>query len=643
MKQQNFLVRALTLGAVMLTGGLRTAAAGDDIVLYARNAVTVSGAWSRVTDASAAGGARMANTDAGAAKLSTALASPASYFDVSFTPQTGVAYHLWIRGQAQNNSWTNDSVFVQFSGSVTASGSAVYRIGSTSATIYSLEAYSGAGESGWGWEDNGYGQGVLGPAIYFNSTSQTIRIQAREDGLSIDQIVLSPVTYATTPPGLAKNDTTILPENTGSTTTAPTGGSSSAVSWINPVNTSASGGTLKKTSGCGDCYDAGAVSQQQLSSGSVSFSVPTGQKLFVGLSHDTSASTSYNIDYAFKFTGASGWEIRESNVYRKEGTFSSSDVFSITDDGATIRYYRNGSLLYTSLVSVPGALVLDTSMSTVGATVSSASVSGSTTTVNPPPPPPPTSGGSQLRVLQWNTHHGGYGTDGVYSPNRIATWVQTMNPDVVMFNEIEKNDSWGNQDQPEVYKALLQQKTGVIWYYIFAQEFGQWSANGKGNLILSRYPIKFSDRYELVHNADRSIAEAEISVNGIPVTFVLTHLDPYDATLRLTQATEVTNWAVVQPENRILTGDMNAWPDQTSIAHYDTLYYDSWVVAAASGTAIAFSGNNGETKSGRIDYIFYSKTSTNLFVKSSQVYDTRDANGVMPSDHRPVLTTFEVR
>jgi hypothetical protein len=29
-------------------------------------------------------------------------------------------------------------------------------------------------------------------------------------------------------------------------------------------------------------------------------------------------------------------------------------------------------------------------------------------------------------------------------------------------------------------------------------------------------------------------------------------------------------------------------------------------------------------------------------VKSSQVYDTRASNGVMPSDHRPVLTVFMV-
>jgi endonuclease/exonuclease/phosphatase family metal-dependent hydrolase len=87
---------------------------------------------------------------------------------------------------------------------------------------------------------------------------------------------------------------------------------------------------------------------------------------------------------------------------------------------------------------------------------------------------------------------------------------------------------------------------------------------------------------------------------------------------------------------------MNAWPDQTSIAQLNKYFNDSWAVAASKGTAVAFSGNTGETKKGRIDYIYSSK-GANLSVKSSQVYDTRDSNGVMPSDHRPVLTTFIVQ
>jgi endonuclease/exonuclease/phosphatase family metal-dependent hydrolase len=257
--------------------------------------------------------------------------------------------------------------------------------------------------------------------------------------------------------------------------------------------------------------------------------------------------------------------------------------------------------------------------------------------------PSATPTGKLLRVLQWNTHHGGFGTDGVYSPDRIASWATSFAPDVIMFNEIEKNDYWGNQDQPEVYKALLEQKTGKTWYYVFAQEFGQWSSNGKGNLILSTYPLTAIDRYELTHNYDRSVALAQIYVNGRNVTLMSTHLDPYDATLRLTQATELVGWAWGQAENRIIAGDLNAWPDQTSIAKMNETYNDTWTLAVAASTAATFPGNNGETMKGRIDYIYASKNSSNLVVRSAQVYDTRDAYGYTPSDHRPVLTVFEVR
>jgi endonuclease/exonuclease/phosphatase family metal-dependent hydrolase len=271
--------------------------------------------------------------------------------------------------------------------------------------------------------------------------------------------------------------------------------------------------------------------------------------------------------------------------------------------------------------------------------------STTTTTTTPPPSSETTSGStssSTLRVLQWNTHHGGYGTDGRYDTNRLASWIVKMNPDVVLLNEIEKYTGWGNQNQPEVYKNLLQSKTGRTWYYIFAQEYGDWSSNGKGNLILSRVPFKFTDRKELVHNGDRSVAEGAISWNGKTITLISTHLDPDSQSLRLAQATEVTSWAASEPENRIIAGDMNAWPDQSSIAQFGKYYNDSWAVAVSKGTATAFSGNTGETKKGRIDYIFYSRQSSALSVKSSQVYDTRDSNGYMPSDHRPVLTVFYV-
>ena len=199
-----------------------------EIALHARNASTVVGNWRVTNDATAAGGARVWNPDAGTAKLTVASAAPASYFDLSFTAEAGRAYRLWVRGQAERDAWVNDSVFVQFSGSVNQYGAPVFRIGSTDATVVSIEEGSGMGLSGWGWQDNGYGG--PGPLVYFAvSGPQTIRIQQREDGISIDQIVLSPVTFLNTAPGASKNDTRIY---SASASPPPPGGGGSTATEI---------------------------------------------------------------------------------------------------------------------------------------------------------------------------------------------------------------------------------------------------------------------------------------------------------------------------------------------------------------------------------------------------------------------------
>jgi hypothetical protein len=182
-----------------------------DVILHAADAEARSGGWVVEADSSAAGDRRIRHPDAGTAKLVDALAQPSNYFELPFDAEAGVPYRLWVRSKADRNHWGNDSVFVQFDQAVTSTGSAQFRIGTTSATTVNLEECSGCGLSGWGWEDNGWGRGVLGPPIYFQTSGrQRLRIQTREDGLSIDQVVLSPQRYLTTSPGALKNDTTIL-------------------------------------------------------------------------------------------------------------------------------------------------------------------------------------------------------------------------------------------------------------------------------------------------------------------------------------------------------------------------------------------------------------------------------------------------
>jgi hypothetical protein len=188
----------------------------SDIVLYAADSTVKRGNWSVVEDTTAAGGRRLSNPDFGVAKINTPLANPVHYFELSFQAAAAVPYRLWIRGKADNNSPYNDSFYVQFSDSVTINRTANLRIGTTDATVINLEEYMDYGLQDWGWQDNGWGVNVLGSLVQFQSTgTHTLRIQVREDGFSIDQVVLSPLNYLLVSPGSLKNDTRILPKNSG--------------------------------------------------------------------------------------------------------------------------------------------------------------------------------------------------------------------------------------------------------------------------------------------------------------------------------------------------------------------------------------------------------------------------------------------
>ncbi len=178
-----------------------------EVVVYGAQATRIAGNYRVVADAAAAGGYALANPNKNAAKVLTAVANPASFAEFTFFAEANRPYHLWVRGRADYNDYSNDSAFVQFDGVARA------RIGTTSSLTVNLEDGTSAGVKGYGWQDDGYGIGVLGTAVTFERTGlQTIRVQPREDGYVIDQIVLSPAKYLTSSPGALKSDTTVLPQ-----------------------------------------------------------------------------------------------------------------------------------------------------------------------------------------------------------------------------------------------------------------------------------------------------------------------------------------------------------------------------------------------------------------------------------------------
>ncbi len=181
-----------------------------DIVLTAADVRVIRGNWARISSTTGAGGQLMSSTDHGWSLPDAPLAKPADYFEAPFMAAANTSYHVWLRLRAAGNSKYNDSVWVQYTGAVNGQGAPLWRVGTTSAQVVNLEACSGCGVSGWGWQDRAYWVSAT-PVRFEAAGPQTIRVQTRQDGVQVDQIVLSPVKFFSTAPGAPTNDGTVFP------------------------------------------------------------------------------------------------------------------------------------------------------------------------------------------------------------------------------------------------------------------------------------------------------------------------------------------------------------------------------------------------------------------------------------------------
>jgi endonuclease/exonuclease/phosphatase family metal-dependent hydrolase len=645
---------AMMAGAIVCSGG--ATASAQDIVLNAASGTRV-GKWVVQSDSGAATGKVMRHPDAGAAKITTALASPSNYFELTFQAEAGKAYRLWLRGKAEDNYWGNDSVFVQFSGSVTSSGSGTQRIGTTSASEVNLEECSGCGLKGWKWQDNGWGVGILGPKIYFSSTgTQKMRVQTREDGLSIDQIILSPSTYmseapdASSAPTATVTDAVIKPSalsaRAGKWTISndssaidgvvvrhPDGGAAKiTTAYSSPANYfeatfSAVAGVPYRIWLHGRAEDNGWDNDSVFVQFSGSVTSSGSAKYRIG----TTSATEVNLEKC-SGCGLSGWDWRDNSW----GTTTGPLIYFATTGTQKIRVQtREDGLSIDRIILSPSTYLKSEP------TISGPAPSAPAPAPEPDPDPAPSSSsGTIVKLLDWNIHHG-VGTDGDYDLSRFVDWIVKAGANVVSLNEVEKYTGWGNEDQPARFASMLKSRTGKTWYYNFAQRYG--GTNGQGNLLLSTFPLESSTDYELSY--DRSVAHIAIVVNGIRLNIFSTHLDADYASRRTTQMKQLIAWAGSNfGEQRIMAGDFNAWPGATEIDVMEADYDDMWAVAQAHDLDVAYSGNTaGNTRNSRIDYIWRSERASRVFLQQMRVFDTRDSSGVMPSDHRPIMATFEVR
>jgi len=170
------------------------------------------GSWSHASDATSPGGVKLATSDVGFAQLNNPLASPSEYVDVSVPVVGSVPYTIWLRLKAKANSKLNDAVWVQFS-NARVNGAAAYPIQTTSGLLVNLATDSTATSlNNWGWQNTAYWLSQPTTVTFPATGTQTLRIQIREDGVELDQIVLSPSNYLNSSPGKLTNDTTIVPK-----------------------------------------------------------------------------------------------------------------------------------------------------------------------------------------------------------------------------------------------------------------------------------------------------------------------------------------------------------------------------------------------------------------------------------------------
>ena len=230
-------------------------------------------------------------------------------------------------------------------------------------------------------------------------------------------------------------------------------------------------------------------------------------------------------------------------------------------------------------------------------------------------------------MLHWNVHHG-IGTDGVMDLDRIARWIALSGANLVSLNEVD--EAW----MAETIHAQLQAYTGQQWYSAFS---------GRGNHVLTRLAVNTASICTYNAGAGRHAPHVSTYANGRTINFWSAHLAVDSAGERMSEVYALQGCASGWSEARIIAADYNM---QASSAEYGAAasgYSDAWVAARNAGVTINYPGNcDGCTRNSRIDYVFASHGASFLALRSAEVLDTRDGQGAMPSDHKPLLVTYDV-
>ncbi|NOT59143.1 MAG: BACON domain-containing protein, partial [Acidobacteria bacterium] len=198
-----------------------------------------------------------------------------------------------------------------------------------------------------------------------------------------------------------------------------TGGNVQDVIWTSLVNTTATGGTIRKTGGRNDgTYDGSGVSTQSFSNnGYYEFTVGGADvERQTGLT-DTPSNLSFTTwDFYVNLSEGPVAEFKERGVYLGEVRYKIGDVFRITVENGRARYSHNVNIILTGNATTGGALKAVAAFSLLNGEVTQAKLGGLT-------------GGCSYAIAPTNASapaSGATGTVAVTAPGGCA-WTATSN------------------------------------------------------------------------------------------------------------------------------------------------------------------------------------------------------------------------
>ena len=151
------------------------------------------------------------------------------------------------------------------------------------------------------------------------------------------------------------------------------------VVWTSLVGVSANGSTLTKTASTG-WGNAGAVSTKSLQSGNgyvEATALERNTQRIFGLGNGNTDNSAQDIAFGIHLVNNGTAYAREGGVKRGPTvTYGRNDKLRVEVNAGAVRYSLNGVVFYTSLVAPTYPLLVDSALHTQGATIGSATISG---------------------------------------------------------------------------------------------------------------------------------------------------------------------------------------------------------------------------------------------------------------------------